>query len=79
MCEGDYKKNVVKTSHLEAFVLLCIILNVISMAMAYEGASEQYNSILKYLNTVFTGVFILEAIIKIIAYGFFTYIRNGWN
>ena len=40
MCEGDYKKNVVKTSHLEAFVLLCIILNVISMAMAYEGASE---------------------------------------
>lgn len=31
-----------ESSFLETFVLVCIILNIITMAMSYEGASLQY-------------------------------------
>ena len=79
MSEGDYKKNDIKTSYLESFVLVCIILNVVTMAMTYEGSSDKYDEILLNINTAFTAVFIMEAIIKITAYGFLTYIKSGWN
>ena len=54
---------------LESFVMLCIVLNIITMAMTYETATDEYNNVLNNINLFFTSVFILEAVMKLFAYG----------
>jgi hypothetical protein len=49
------------------FIMLCIILNIISMAAIYEGQSEGYTDIMEKINYFFTGAFALEFLIKLIA------------
>lgn len=39
------------------------------MAMIYEGCSQDYESSLEYINIVFTSVFIMEALVKLIGFG----------
>ena len=48
------------------------------MAVQYETASDGFISVLVRMNYFFTAVFILECIMKIIAYGW-KYFNNGWN
>ncbi|KAL4431572.1 hypothetical protein ABPG74_017277 [Tetrahymena malaccensis] len=64
---------------LDVFIIICIIGNVIVMAMAYDTSSSDYDFILQSINLGFTGVFIAECIIKIIAYGIQGYFYKGWN
>lgn len=49
------------------------------MAMNFEGASSEYNYALYILNLIFSVVFIVEAILKLIGFGVMGYFRNGWN
>jgi len=49
--------------------MICIVLNIIVMALKYETAGETYSTILLYLNLAFTVIFIIEAVLKILAYG----------
>ena len=60
-------------------IMSCIILNIIVMSMNYEGSSSSYNNILNDFNYAFTGVFILECLIKIWQFGFINYIKDNWN
>jgi hypothetical protein len=46
------------------------------MAMAYEGSSSYYDTVLEGINLFFTSVFILETILKLTAYGFSGIIFN---
>jgi len=55
-----------------------ILINIISMAMKYETAGDTYNDSLFYCNLTFTFIFIIEAGLKIIAYGRLYFIK-GWN
>lgn len=59
--------------------MLCIILNIVQMALIYDGMSDSYTNILTILNIIFSLIFILEAIIKITALTFSHYISVGWN
>lgn len=54
-------------------------MNIVTMALSYEGSSATYNAALDNLNLVFSIVFIIEAILKLTAFGFIGYFRNGWN
>lgn len=54
---------------LDTIVMTCIILNIITMAMSYEGMSTGYEKVLSNINLAFTSVFILECILKLTAYG----------
>lgn len=49
--------------------MICICLNILTMAMDYEGSTIKYNSILENVNLGFTSVFIGECISKLIAFG----------
>ena len=49
--------------------MICIVLNVVVMAMSYEGSTSEYNNALENINLGFTSVFILETLIKIISKG----------
>jgi hypothetical protein len=59
-------------------IMLCIILNIVGMGMAYEGSGATYTASIKYLNLFFTCVFILEAIGKIFGQGK-QYFYSSWN
>ena len=54
-------------------------MNIGTMALAYEGSTTEFDTILSYSNTVFTSIFMLEALLKIIACSFKIYIKNPWN
>ena len=60
------------------FIMVCIILNMVQMAMTFEGQPLKYTKGLDYCNYFFTGVFTLEAMLKIIGHGF-SYFTPGWH
>lgn len=54
-------------------------MNIITMAMAYETSTKDYDESIKTVNLVFTSIFIMECVLKLIAYGLKGYFYNGWN
>lgn len=59
--------------------MVCIILNIVTMGMVYEGSPSDYNYVLDVINLVFTFVFIFELVIKIVGYGFKGFWISTWN
>ena len=74
-----YIREFADSSVLDNFIMIIIFLNMISMAMNYEGCDETYEYCLKIANFIFTGIFIAECILKFIAYGIRGYFYFGWN
>ena len=62
----------------DIFIMICIVLNMIQMAIVYEGASAEFINGLEISNYVFTSIFFLEATLKLIAFGK-SYFKNSWN
>ena len=77
---------IVESKAFDNFIMLCILANSICLAMYdfsdQEGKSN-YNMNLSLAGTVFSVIFTIEALLKIIASGFIigknTYMRSGWN
>lgn len=67
------KKKIFKTG-----IVLAIVLNMIQMAIQYDGASSEYVLVLDTLNLFFTSIFIFEFLIKIIAQGYCSY-YSSWS
>ncbi|KAM6902920.1 putative voltage-dependent N-type calcium channel subunit alpha-1B [Xenentodon cancila] len=63
----------------EYAIMTLIALNTVVLMMKFYGAPDLYESMLKYLNIVFTGLFTLECILKIIAFSPLNYLKEPWN
>nr|XP_040050759.1 calcium channel, voltage-dependent, N type, alpha 1B subunit, a isoform X20 [Gasterosteus aculeatus aculeatus] len=63
----------------EYSIMIMIALNTIVLMMKFHGAPDFYEAMLKNLNIVFTTLFSLECILKIIAFGPLNYLRDAWN
>ncbi|ESO94539.1 hypothetical protein LOTGIDRAFT_118343 [Lottia gigantea] len=63
---------------LDLFITLCILMNTIIMACESHEMSETTQETIRISNYVFTSVFTLEAILKIIALSKY-YFASGWN
>jgi len=66
--------------------MLCILVNSVCLAIydySDENETTAWNKTLNVFGDVFTVVFLLEAVVKILAMGFiigpYTYLRDGWN
>lgn len=68
-----------KSAWFKIGILLVIILNMLQMAMLYDGAPTEYLNVLDYLNLAFTSCFILEAFVKITGLGLKSYLQSGSN
>lgn len=55
-----------------------ILLNMLTMMMQHHGQSKEFDLALEYLNYVFTGIFTLEAIIRLTAMRL-EYFKSGMN
>ena len=74
-----YLRELADSSFLDNFIMGCIFLNMVSMAMNYENSPEWYNEALTIVNYIFTGIFIAECLLKLLAYGPKGYFHSGWN
>ncbi|XP_019909067.2 voltage-dependent N-type calcium channel subunit alpha-1B isoform X2 [Esox lucius] len=63
----------------EYSIMTMIALNTVVLMMKFHGAPDLYEAMLKYLNIVFTALFTLECILKIIAFGPLNYLKAAWN
>ncbi|KPP61063.1 hypothetical protein Z043_120883, partial [Scleropages formosus] len=63
----------------EYTIMAMIALNTIVLMMKYNGASDAYENVLKNLNIVFTSLFSMECVLKIIAFGALNYFKDAWN
>uniref|UniRef100_A0AAR2LCI8 Voltage-dependent P/Q-type calcium channel subunit alpha-1A n=1 Tax=Pygocentrus nattereri TaxID=42514 RepID=A0AAR2LCI8_PYGNA len=63
----------------EYSIMALIALNTIVLMMKYHEASDLYDKVLKNLNIVFTILFFMECILKMIAFGVRNYFRDAWN
>ncbi|CAH8493918.1 unnamed protein product, partial [Schistosoma turkestanicum] len=63
----------------EYCIFIFILINTISLAMKVEGQPNAYADALDYLNMIFTGVFTVEFVLKLTAFGFKNYFSDPWN
>ncbi|XP_008048411.1 voltage-dependent T-type calcium channel subunit alpha-1H, partial [Carlito syrichta] len=68
------------TSHyLDLFITFIICVNVITMSMEHYNQPKSLDEALKYCNYVFTVVFVFEAALKLVAFGFRRFFKDRWN
>ncbi|KAM6940369.1 voltage-dependent T-type calcium channel subunit alpha-1H-like [Xenentodon cancila] len=68
------------TSHyLDLFITVIIFTNLLTMSMEHYNQPRYLDEILKYCNYVFTLVFVIEAILKLIAFGLRRFFKERWN
>ncbi|XP_057659977.1 voltage-dependent calcium channel type A subunit alpha-1 isoform X14 [Diorhabda carinulata] len=60
---------IVVSTPFEYFIMMLIVFNTLLLMMKYDKQGETYTSTLKYLNWGFTGMFTVECILKILAFG----------
>uniref|UniRef100_A0A3Q0RI27 Sodium channel protein n=1 Tax=Amphilophus citrinellus TaxID=61819 RepID=A0A3Q0RI27_AMPCI len=71
---------IVENNYFETFIIFMILLS--SGALAFEDIyleqRQVIKTVLEYADQVFTYVFVVEMILKWVAYGFKTYFTNAW-
>lgn len=69
---------VVISDTFESIIMLIILLNVACLAMTYVGMPSALINVLFWLNVLFTIIFILEVIFKLMGLGFKQYFQDRW-
>ncbi|XP_056309768.1 voltage-dependent T-type calcium channel subunit alpha-1H [Danio aesculapii] len=68
------------TSHyLDIFITIIIAINVLTMSMEHYRQPKYLDEGLKYCNYFFTLVFVIEAALKLVAFGFRRFFKERWN
>ncbi|XP_060754243.1 voltage-dependent T-type calcium channel subunit alpha-1H [Neoarius graeffei] len=68
------------TNHyLDLFITIIIGINVLTMSMEHYNQPKYLEESLKYCNYVFTLVFVIEAMLKLVAFGFRRFFKDRWN
>ncbi|RXN32551.1 voltage-dependent T-type calcium channel subunit alpha-1I-like protein [Labeo rohita] len=68
------------TSHyLDLFITLIICINVITMSLEHYNQPQSLETALKYCNYFFSSTFVVEATLKLIAFGFRRFFKDRWN
>ncbi|XP_014771226.1 sodium channel protein 1 brain [Octopus bimaculoides] len=74
----SYAHYIISDSFTDVFIIFTIVLNTLFLAMEHHGMSMGLKHVLKFANYVFTSVFLLEALLKIVAFNK-QYFKSGWN
>jgi len=55
------------------------MINILTMALEYEEAKQDYLNVLSQINLCLTLVFIGECVLKLIAFGVHVFFLDPWN
>ena len=70
--------DIVLHDYFEYFILICIVLNTIVLAVYGVDIPKKYIDVTETLNFIFSIIFLIEAILKLTAFGL-RYFRDYWN
>ncbi|GFR09765.1 voltage-dependent T-type calcium channel subunit alpha-1H, partial [Trichonephila clavata] len=71
--------NIITSKYFDLAIAAVIGLNVVTMAMEFYMMPKKLEYALKVFNYFFTAVFIVEAVMKVVALGVLKYLKNRWN
>lgn len=74
-----YIKRLVEHKYFQQGILLAILINTLSMGIEYHKQPEELTVIVETSNVVFSAIFAVEMLLKVVAEGPFRYIANGFN
>ncbi|KAH3871517.1 hypothetical protein DPMN_034720 [Dreissena polymorpha] len=60
-------------------ILISILINTLSMGIEHHNQPEELTRALEISNLVFATMFAVEMVLKLLAYGIFGYIKDGFN
>ncbi|KAL2717782.1 voltage-dependent T-type calcium channel subunit alpha-1G isoform X1 [Vespula squamosa] len=78
-CIRRWIKKLVEHKYFQQGILLAILINTLSMGIEYHNQPEQLTVLVEISNIVFSAIFAVEMLLKVIAEGPFGYISNGFN
>eukprot|EP00051_Salpingoeca_urceolata_P017838 m.246032 g.246032 ORF g.246032 m.246032 type:complete len:1856 (-) comp19058_c0_seq4:42-5609(-) len=64
---------------METFIMAIIFLNLVTLMMRYRNMPDNYENTLRVFNWIFTIIFTVEAVVKIIGLSVKGYFTDGWN
>uniref|UniRef100_A0A672RPF3 Calcium channel, voltage-dependent, T type, alpha 1H subunit a n=1 Tax=Sinocyclocheilus grahami TaxID=75366 RepID=A0A672RPF3_SINGR len=70
---------IVDSKYFNRGIMIAILINTLSMGIEYHEQPEVLTNILEISNIVFTSMFVLEMLFKMLAFGIFGYIKNPYN
>merc|ERR1719376_112808 len=70
---------VVNSTLFEYFMLFLILLNTVCLAVQHKGQSQKFTDTLNIMNYIFTALFTVEMIVKLIAFTPRHYFKDLWN
>ena len=70
---------VVRSSAFDQLIIALVVLNTMFMAMTHWDMTVSFIEILAVVNLFFVIIFLLEMIVKLIAFGFKQYMQDSWN
>ncbi|XP_038013170.1 voltage-dependent T-type calcium channel subunit alpha-1G isoform X7 [Motacilla alba alba] len=77
VCETFQK--IVDSKYFGRGIMVAILINTLSMGIEYHEQPEELTNALEISNIVFTSLFALEMLLKVLVYGPFGYIKNPYN
>ncbi|EMP33030.1 Voltage-dependent T-type calcium channel subunit alpha-1G [Chelonia mydas] len=77
VCETFRK--IVDSKYFGRGIMIAILINTLSMGIEYHEQPEELTNALEISNIVFTSLFALEMLLKVLVYGPFGYIKNPYN
>nr|XP_015838484.1 PREDICTED: voltage-dependent T-type calcium channel subunit alpha-1G isoform X2 [Tribolium castaneum] len=72
-------KLLVEHRYFQQGILLAILINTLSMGIEYHNQPDYLTHLVETSNVIFSAIFAVEMLLKIIADGLFGYISNGFN
>ncbi|XP_011300228.1 voltage-dependent calcium channel type A subunit alpha-1 isoform X3 [Fopius arisanus] len=70
---------IVVSTPFEYFIMILIVLNTLLLMMKYHEAPPNLLDALSYVNMVVTLLFLIECILKVIAFGCKNFFKDPWN
>uniref|UniRef100_A0A8C2XU44 Calcium voltage-gated channel subunit alpha1 I n=1 Tax=Cyclopterus lumpus TaxID=8103 RepID=A0A8C2XU44_CYCLU len=70
---------IVESKYFNRGIMIAILINTISMGIEHHEQPAELTNVLEICNIVFTSMFSLEMILKLTAFGSFSYLRNPYN
>ncbi|XP_031416611.1 voltage-dependent T-type calcium channel subunit alpha-1G isoform X4 [Clupea harengus] len=75
----DTFRKIVDSKYFGRGIMIAILINTLSMGIEYHEQPEEFTNALEISNIVFTSLFALEMLLKVLVYGPFGYIKNPYN
>ena len=70
---------IVKSGWFEQFMTICVLTNTVTLAIDRYGIDDQEKQNLKICNYIFTGIFIVELVVKLYGLGLKRYCSDSMN